>query len=217
MTRTIVFLHGAWVTPLCWEKFIPFFEARGYRCVAPAWPGKDRPIEAIRADPSPLAGLGVGEIVDHYDQLIRAMDEPPILIGHSFGGLVVQLLLSRGLGSAAVAVNPCPPPGLLPTPRALLSALPVLLRWRGWRPTKVDFARADRAPLLIIAGERDWIAPLATVRANHRAYRRSQAITALREFPKRSHWSIAEPGWEEVARYALDWVRAHTKLPPWAR
>ena len=63
LIKTIVFIHGAWVTPLCWERFIPYFEVRGYRCIAPAWPGKDRPIDEIRRDPSALAGLGVGEIV----------------------------------------------------------------------------------------------------------------------------------------------------------
>jgi pimeloyl-ACP methyl ester carboxylesterase len=134
MTRTIVFIHGAWVTPLCWERFIPFFEAKGYRCIAPAWPGKDRPIEAIRAHPSPLAGLGVGEIVDHYDKLIRAMDEPPILIGHSFGGLFTQILLDRGLGAAGVAIDSAPPKGVWAfEPTALRALMTTLLHWRVWR------------------------------------------------------------------------------------
>ena len=127
MTRTVVFIHGAWVTPTCWERMLPWFEARGYRCVAPAWPGKDRPVEAIRLDPSPLAGLGVGEIVDHYDRLIRALDEPPILIGHSFGGLFTQILLDRGLGAAGITIDSAPPRGVWafePTAlRALLGAL----------------------------------------------------------------------------------------------
>src|SRR5512135_3037722 len=82
MARTIVFIHGAWVTPRCWDPFKGYFEALGFDCLAPAWPGKDRPIEAIRADPSPLAGLGIGEIANHYEHLVRALPEPPILIGH---------------------------------------------------------------------------------------------------------------------------------------
>ena len=115
MTRTIVFLHGAWVTPLCWEKMLPWFEAKGYRCIAPAWPGKDRPVEAIRADPSPLKGLGVTEIVAHYEQVIRGLDEAPILIGHSFGGLFTQILLDRGVGAAGVAIDSAPPrPAIAP-------------------------------------------------------------------------------------------------------
>jgi pimeloyl-ACP methyl ester carboxylesterase len=129
MARTIVFIHGAWVTADCWDRMLPWFEARGYRCIAPAWPGKDRMVEAIRADPSPLKGLGIGEIVDHYDRLVRSLDdpEPPILIGHSFGGLFTQILLDRGLGAAGVAIDPAPPKGVWPFEptafRALFGAL----------------------------------------------------------------------------------------------
>ena len=133
MTPTIVFIHGAWVTPSCWDPFRTYFEERGYECIAPAWPGKDRPVEAIRDDPSPLIGLGIAEIVDHYDRIIRALPEPPILIGHSFGGLFVQILLDRGLGSAGVAIDPAPPRGVLAfEPSAFRSLGSVLLTWRGW-------------------------------------------------------------------------------------
>ena len=87
MTRAVVLVHGGWVTPACWGPFVSSFEARGYRWHAPAWPGKDRSVEEIRSDPSALAGLGIAEIVDHYERTVRSLDEPPILIGHSFGGL----------------------------------------------------------------------------------------------------------------------------------
>jgi len=134
MTRTIVFIHGAWVTADCWDRFVPFFEAKGYRCLAPSWPGKDRPVEAIRADPSPLAGLGIEEIVAHYERLIRELPEPPILIGHSFGGLFTQILLDRGLGAAGVAIDSAPPRGVWAyEPTAFRSLLTVLLQWRVWR------------------------------------------------------------------------------------
>jgi pimeloyl-ACP methyl ester carboxylesterase len=125
MTRTIVFIHGAWVTPTCWEKMLPWFEARGYRCLAPAWPGKDRSVEAIRADPSALKGLGIGEIVDHYDTVIRSLDDPqpPILIGHSFGGLFTQILVDRGLAAAGVAIDSAPPRGVWPFELSALRAL----------------------------------------------------------------------------------------------
>jgi pimeloyl-ACP methyl ester carboxylesterase len=125
MARTIVFLHGAWVTPGCWERMLPWFEARGYHCIAPAWPGKDRSVEAIRADPSPLKGVGIGEIVDHYEKVVRSLDdpEPPILIGHSFGGLFTQILLDRGLGAAGVAIDSAPPRGVWPFELTALRAL----------------------------------------------------------------------------------------------
>jgi non-heme chloroperoxidase len=113
MSRTIVLIHGAWMTPLCWEQFTGYFEGLGYPVLAPAWPGKDRPVQEIRQDPSALAGLGMQEIVDHYAALIEALPEPPILIGHSFGGLFVQLLLDRGVGAAGVALDPAPPKGIL--------------------------------------------------------------------------------------------------------
>ena len=259
MSRTIVFLHGAWVTPLCWEAMIPWFEARGYRCLAPAWPGKDRPVEEIRADPSPLAGLGIGEIVDHYDRFVRSLpDEPPILVGHSFGGLFTQILLDRGLGAAGVAIDSAPPRGVWPfeltSLRALTGALTRYLlgsrvvRWsfdafrygfvntltpeharvaydrhvvpetgriffqgavaaidRG-SPTRVDFANGTRAPLLLIAGGADHIVPPAINRRNLRAYQRSGAVTDYREFPGRSHWIIAQDGWQEVAEHIAGWL-----------
>jgi pimeloyl-ACP methyl ester carboxylesterase len=134
MSTTVVFVHGGWVTPACWDPFISFFEARGYRCLAPAWPGKDRPIEAIRADPSALAGLGVAEIVEHYERIVRSLDEPPILIGHSFGGLFVQLLTDRGLGAGGIAIDSAPPKGILAFyPTSLLSLGRILLIPFGWR------------------------------------------------------------------------------------
>ena len=134
MGKTIVFVHGAWVTPLCWEKFIPFFEAKGYTCLAPAWPGKDRPVEDIRRDPSALAGLGIGEIVDHYAGVIQGLAEPPLLVGHSFGGLFVQLLLDRGLGAAGAAIDSAPPRTVLPFfyPSTVRSSLGVLLTPGFW-------------------------------------------------------------------------------------
>jgi pimeloyl-ACP methyl ester carboxylesterase len=127
MSRTIVFIHGAWVTATCWDRMLPWFEARGYRCVAPAWPGKDRSVEAIRADPSRLKGLGIGEIVGHYEGLVHeitaADGAPPILIGHSFGGLFTQILLDRGLGAAGVAIDSAPPRGVWPFEPSAFRAL----------------------------------------------------------------------------------------------
>jgi pimeloyl-ACP methyl ester carboxylesterase len=90
VSRTIVFLHGAWVTPHCWDQMRPWFEAKGYECLAPAWPGKDRSVEDIRRDPAPLKRLGIGEIVASHQNGIRGLPEPPILIGHSFGGLFTR-------------------------------------------------------------------------------------------------------------------------------
>jgi pimeloyl-ACP methyl ester carboxylesterase len=124
-TKTILLVHGLWMTPRSWERFRAFYDERGYRVLAPPWPRLEG--EDIRRDPAPLDGLGVGEIADHYEKVVRPLDEPPILMGHSFGGLVVQMLLDRGLGAAGVAIDPAPPKGVLRLPPAQLKAAsPVL-------------------------------------------------------------------------------------------
>ena len=133
MSRTVVFVHGGWVTPACWTRSSPTSSAT-IPMSRPAWPGKDRPVETIRDDPSPLAGLGIGEIVDHYERIIRSLDEPPILVGHSFGGLFVQLLVDRGLGAVGIAIDSAPPKGVFAfEPTTLLSLGRILLIPFGWR------------------------------------------------------------------------------------
>ena len=258
MNRTIVFIHGGWVTPACWQPFATFFEERGDHCIAPAWPGKDRPIDAIRADPSALAGLGIREIVDHYERIIRALDEPPVLVGHSFGGLFVQLLVDRGLGAAGIAIDSAPPKGVFAfEPPTLLSLGRTLLTPFGWRnvvrwsyrefryafvhtmaeaearaiwdaqiipdsgrpffevawsmfdrssPATVRFDNPDRAPLLFIAGEADRAMTPRVVRRMFRAHRASPVRTELRTFPGRTHWLIAQPGWQEIAASCAEWI-----------
>jgi alpha-beta hydrolase superfamily lysophospholipase len=123
----VVLVHGLWLTPRSWEGWVTRFEGRGCQVLAPAWPRIDGDVEDIRRDPSPLNGLGITEIVDHYAGVIRGLDRPPIIIGHSFGGLVTELLLDRGLGAAGVALSPAPVKGVLRLPLAQLrAALPVL-------------------------------------------------------------------------------------------
>jgi pimeloyl-ACP methyl ester carboxylesterase len=132
--KTILFIHGAWMTSKCWEPFISYFQDKGYTCVAPDWPYDDRPIAELRANPAPeLVNVGVPEIVDHYAAVISQMDEPPIIIGHSFGGLFTQMLLDRGLGSAGVALDPAPPKGVPPTPGLIKGNWEPLTTWQGWK------------------------------------------------------------------------------------
>jgi len=124
---TIVLVHGLWLTPRSWEGWKERFESRGHRVLAPAWPRMPGEVEDVRRDPSPLNGLGVSEIAEHYAAAVRALDRPPIIIGHSFGGLVTELLLDRGLGATGVALSPAPIKGVLRLPIAQLRAsLPVL-------------------------------------------------------------------------------------------
>jgi pimeloyl-ACP methyl ester carboxylesterase len=120
--ETIVLVHGMWMTPLSWEHWIDHYTDRGHRVLAPAWPGLDKEPEELRRDPSPLRGIGIKEVVDHYDKIIRGLDRPPIIMGHSFGGLFAQLLLDRGLGSAGVALGTGAPKGVLRLPLSTLRA-----------------------------------------------------------------------------------------------
>jgi pimeloyl-ACP methyl ester carboxylesterase len=123
---TVVLIHGMWMTPRSWDSWVDHYADRGYRAIAPGWPGIADP-EETRRDPSALRGLGIKKIVDHYDRIIRDLDRPPIIIGHSFGGLTTQLLLDRGLGSAGVAIGTAPPKGVLLLPLSTLrSSFPAL-------------------------------------------------------------------------------------------
>jgi pimeloyl-ACP methyl ester carboxylesterase len=125
---TIVLVHGLWMTPRSWEKWVDRYSSRGYRVIAPAWPGlEDRDPADIRRDPSALEGLGVTEIVDQYDRTIRGLGQPPIIMGHSFGGVFTQLLLDRGLGTAGVVIASAAVKGILQLPfSSLRTAWPAL-------------------------------------------------------------------------------------------
>jgi pimeloyl-ACP methyl ester carboxylesterase len=124
---TIVLIHGLWLTPRGWEDWIDRYTTLGYRVLAPAWPRMEVGIDALRRHPSVMNGLGITEVADHYEQIIRGMDQPPIIMGHSFGGLLTQILLDRGLGSAGVAIHPAPIKGVLRLPlSSLRSSFPVL-------------------------------------------------------------------------------------------
>jgi pimeloyl-ACP methyl ester carboxylesterase len=118
----LMLIHGAWLSARSWEHFGPYFTDRGFDVSAPEWPRKHGDVEQLREDADAVAGLGLDEIVDHYEQLIRALDQPPVLVGHSFGGLIVELLLDRGLGRAGVALSPAPPKGILVLPFSSLKA-----------------------------------------------------------------------------------------------
>jgi pimeloyl-ACP methyl ester carboxylesterase len=101
---TIVLIHSLWLTPRSWERWIARYASRGYTVHAPAWPGMEGGVEEINRDPSPIAELCLTEVADHYDRFIRALESPPIIMGHGIGGTLMQVLLDRGLGAAGVGV-----------------------------------------------------------------------------------------------------------------
>lgn len=124
---TVVLIHGFWVTPRSWEEWIAHYEAKGYKVLAPAYPGLEVEVEALNEDPSPIEALTVPKIIEHLESVITPLESPPILIGHSAGGAFTQVLLDRGCGAAAVALNSAPTEGVKAVPVSQVrSTFPVL-------------------------------------------------------------------------------------------
>ena len=252
-TRHIVLIHGMFMTPLCWEKWIDYYQAKGYPCITPAWPGREQPIETQRRKhPDPELGrLKLRDVVESMQAAITSLPEKPVLIGHSMGGLVVQLLLQRDLAAAGVAIDPAPPLGVLSMAWSFLRAnfpainpfvpvtRPVAMSFEQFQyafvntlpmdqqraaydryvvpesrgvPTQLftSVARVDfkkpHAPLLITAGGKDHIIPASLNKTNYERYRSGNSVTDFKVFPGRDHYVIGEPGWQEVADFALSWL-----------
>ena len=250
---SVVFIHGMFVTPSCWKNWESHFRARGYRTLAPAWPEHEPPAAAQRArHPNPkLAELTLERLVEHHRAVVRELPDKPILVGHSMGGLIVQLLLQEDLGAVGVAIDSAPPKGVVTLAWSFLKSNwpainpfasanePIYLdedafhyaftntlsreqsraawdsevvpesRRVGKGPTtgaaKIDFSRA-RAPLLMIAGEKDHIIPAGLVGKNFARYGQA-APTELKTFGGRDHFLIGSEGWLEIADFVLDWLK----------
>jgi pimeloyl-ACP methyl ester carboxylesterase len=246
----IVLIHGLWVALQSWRGWVDRYRAAGHVVHVPAWPdGPD---------------VGIAAAVDHFDGLVRSLPEPPIVMGHSMGGLITQILLDRGLCRAGVAIQPSKPRGVLRVTGSMMrSAWPVVRdprnrqravritarhfhyvfantisraesdRWHARlaapapgrpifevsfgdlmptsrAPNVVDFAKQERAPLLLIAGGRDNAMPGSIVYENFNRYRRSAAPTDFKVFRGRPHLMTVLDGWDDVADYALAWTVSHT-------
>ena len=263
---TVVLIHGLWMTPLAWEHWVARYQQRGLRVITPGYHGIEpgaAGVAGLRNDPSPLAGLGVREVFDHLAKVIDALESKPIIMGHSFGGAFVQMLLDAGYGAAGVSNDGAAVKGIkalpfseikstfpvLKNPANMNRAVPItekdfhyaftnnltdeeskavydryavpvsgrILFQGGFAnftrnaATTYNFANDDRAPLLFIAGGNDHILPPAVQRENFKKNaKHSEAITAYKLFPGRSHYTCGEDGWEAVADLALDWALAPT-------
>jgi alpha-beta hydrolase superfamily lysophospholipase len=262
MSKTIILIHGAWVTPKCWDNFKGYFEKRGYTVLTPAWPGKERSVEEQQRSPDQiLLKTGLKEVVEYYTKIVRTESEPPILIGHGFGGFIVQALLDRGLGKMGIAIDSAPPKGVFSLfPSAVWSLLYPLVIPFSWKKILtcpfedfvygllnesftreeqekiyhdfavpecckifwqaalsplgdamyINFKNKNRAPLLMIAGEKDHLVPAAMNKINFKKYTGNGTKTDFKEFPGRVHWLIAQKGWEEVAEYCEKWIGEQT-------
>jgi pimeloyl-ACP methyl ester carboxylesterase len=124
---TIVLIHGFWVTPRSWEHWKSRYESRGYRVLTPAYPGFEVEVEALRADPTPIEELSVPAVIEHLEGVVGELEAPPILMGHSAGGVFTQILLDHGYGAVGVAINSAPTEGVKRVPLSQIKAsFPVL-------------------------------------------------------------------------------------------
>ena len=124
----VVFVHGLWLHYTSWDNWVDLFRSTGYEPLAPPWPGEPATVAESRTDPAPMAGHGVGEVADHYAGIAKALATRPVVVGHSFGGLIAQILLDRGLAAAAVAIDAAPIKGVLPLPFSSLKVASIALR-----------------------------------------------------------------------------------------
>jgi len=243
------------MTALCWEHWVKHYSDKGYCVVARSWPGMEGGIEQLRRDPSSFASLGLKDVVDHYEQIIRELETPPIIIGHGFGGLVTQILLDRGWGAAGVAIASAPVKGIARLPLSMLKlafsvlgkslsnkaasltaqqfrraftnsltetqSLAAFERYMVPAPNRillqaalanftphaaasVNFRNDTRAPLLLVAGGKDRVAPSSLVKANFDLYRESKAETDYKEYPDQSHFTLLHE--TKIADYVLGWA-----------
>jgi non-heme chloroperoxidase len=260
--QPVVFVHGLWLLASSWDAWKARFEDEGYAAVAVDWPDDPASFDEAIDRPEAFAGKGVVEVADHVEEVVRALDREPIVIGHSFGGLLTQITAGRGLAKAAVAIDPAPFKGVLPLPLSTLKgAFPVLknpankgravrLTFDEFRygfanavpeqeardlyddrhvpapgrplfqaafanlnpraATKVDTARADRGPLLVISGGDDNIVPWAVANAAYRIQaKRNPNPTEIVEVEGVGHSLVIDSHWGEVADVALAFLHRH--------
>jgi pimeloyl-ACP methyl ester carboxylesterase len=125
--QPVVFVHGLWLLASSWDAWRRRFEAEGYATVAVDWPRDPASVEAARSDDQALAGTSVADVADHVAEVVAGLDRKPVLVGHSFGGLLVQMVAGRGVAAGTVSIDPAPSRGVLPLPfSALKAAFPVL-------------------------------------------------------------------------------------------
>jgi pimeloyl-ACP methyl ester carboxylesterase len=126
--QPVVFVHGLWLLDSSWDRWAKLFEDNGYVAVTPGWPDDPATVEEAHADPEVFADKSVGDVAAYQQMIIEQLDRKPAIIGHSFGGALVQILAGRGLSAATVAIDPAPSRGVLPLPlTALKASAPVLL------------------------------------------------------------------------------------------
>ena len=120
--RPVVFIHGLWLHATSWTPWMDLFRDQGYQPIAPGWPGEPDTVEEARNHPELVADTTIDAATEHFADIIADLDDVPVLVGHSFGGLIVEKLLGEGIGAGAVAIDPAQIKGVLPLPLAQLRA-----------------------------------------------------------------------------------------------
>ncbi len=256
MTDTIVMIHGMWGSSWYWERYKKFFESKGYTCTTPVLRYHDMDPKAV-----PEAELGRTSLLDYAEDLekeIKKLPSKPVLMGHSMGGLLSQMLAERGLAKAIVLLTPASPSGILALRMSVIKSFwSVMARWGFWKKpmrqtfdeavysmmhllpleeqkssyekfvyesgraafeigfwlfdgrgaSKVDESRV-KCPVLVIAGQEDRITPASVVRNVAEKYK---SVSTYKEFEHHAHWVVAEPGWQDVAGYAEEWLKTHVQ------
>lgn len=251
MTETIVMIHGMHGGGWYWENYKNFFETKGYHCITPTLRFHDMEPKGL---PDPR--LGTTSLLDYAEDLekeISKLETLPILMGHSMGGLLTQILGSRGLAKALVLLTPAAPSGIMSLkPSVIRGFLSGLMKYGFWKkPMRHTFnevvysmlqlltpeeqkeifdkfvyesgraaseigfwpldpkkaAKVDESkitcPVLVIAGAQDRMTPASVVRKVADKYR---TVSTYKEFINHAHWVVSEPGWEDVAQYAYNWL-----------
>ena len=139
----IVFVHGLWVHTTSWDPWVEFFHDAGYAPIAPGWPGTGSTVAETRQHPEQVAGKGINDVVEHYAGIIRGLSAPPIVIGHSFGGLIVQRLLGQNLAAAGAAIDAAPVKGVYYLPPSALRVASIALRKPAHREQAVSLTEAQ--------------------------------------------------------------------------
>src|SRR6266496_359664 len=203
--QPVVFVHGLWLLPSSWDRWAALFEEHGYVALTPGWPDDPETVEQAKAHPEVFAGKSIGQVADHFETIIRGLHRKPAIIGHSFGGLLTQILAGRGLAAVSVAIDPAPFRGVLPLPiSALKSASPVLgnpanrnravpLTYEQFRfgfanavsEEEVHTKNPERGPMLIISGQKDNTVPWAIANASYKRQARNVGVTEIVEIPNR--------------------------------
>jgi non-heme chloroperoxidase len=230
--QPVVFIHGLWLLPSSWDRWAAVFEEAGYTALTPGWPDDPETVGEANAQPEAFAHKTIGQVADHFDEIVRGLEKKPAGIGHSFGGLLGQILAGRGGPAVTVAVDPAPFRGVLPLPSSSLkSAWPVLgnpanrnravpltfdqFRYGFANAVSEEEAKelyetfavpASGAPFLIIDGEKDHTVPWAIAEASFKQ-QRNTGVTEIVQIPNRGHALTVDNGWRTVADTALAFVR----------